>query len=658
MATEPAIEAIRRKMDQRTADSKARLAQQRLIAETQFGLQEIQAQRGTDIASSDVTMAENMLKAKREREAEAQKAETQGKPAPPPVPNVGTLGEGQTDQSQAGRPGGGLGLGPEGLQSGNLQTAVQPAGQGGGAGAPPGGAPGGAPGGDPNDPNFFATTREVPNNFGQFGNIIASLFDEFGGTSLSTRPETTLPSQYEMAVGRKRLEQVDQQLAIGELDKKKINQAMLLADKQDARAQNQDTREEQRLGFDRQRLGMEGQRLDLAKASDARSSALFPGELVGQTLRNQSLGLDMQLARNGDQRANRNLHLNEQRFAADQRQNALNNVKELSEYALRLSESGYSAFSTARLLNSVAAGDLQSALSGVASAAVDRKGPSEWAMREATMRATNVNTDRAALELETSRITGKLTKMQAESHIADFENIDRMLRRFNLTSLQPSQVRTTAELEQAIGNNIFRGVESMTSPAAIRGQMDTLVPEYLARTGNYLVWVDDPGSGKGLIDRVLGNKGPQVMVAVPHQDVDKIFATLDGRRGNAADVEEAIKEAKSRLGINVNRLENGDLQIPGGEAFYGSANSSAYNIMDLRKKFQGSLESAVGTEINASLTSGEPVNQSLELKKFSDTTLGRVFTPSSMLETLVRPSPGLRNTPDKGIQNILDLEKK
>jgi len=656
MATEPAIEAIRRKMDQRTADSKARLAQQRLIAETQFGLQEIQAQRGTDIASSDVTMAENMLRAKREREAEAQKAETQGKPAPPPVPAVGDLGAGQTDQSQAGRPGG-IGMGPDGLRPDLMNAAAQTAGQGQTGAAPaPGGPP--SPGGDPNDPNFFATTREVPNNFGKFGNIIASLFDEFGGTSLSTRPETTLPSQYEMAVGRKRLEQVDQQLAIGELDKKKINQAMLLADKQDARAQNQDTREEQRLGFDRQRLGMEGQRLDLAKASDARSSALFPGELVGQTLRNQSLGLDMQLARNGDQRANRNLHLNEQRFAADQRQNALNNVKELSEYALRLSESGYSAFSTARLLNSVAAGDLQSALSGVASAAVDRKGPSEWAMREATMRATNVNTDRAALELETSRITGKLTKMQAESHIADFENIDRMLRRFNLTSLQPSQVRTTAELEQAIGNNIFRGVESMTSPAAIRGQMDTLVPEYLARTGNYLVWVDDPGSGKGLIDRVLGNKGPQVMVAVPHQDVDKIFATLDGRRGNAADVEEAIKEAKSRLGINVNRLENGDLQIPGGEAFYGSANSSAYNIMDLRKKFQGSLESAVGTEINASLTSGEPVNQSLELKKFSDTTLGRVFTPSSMLETLVRPSPGLRNTPDKGIQNILDLEKK
>jgi len=188
------------------------------------------------------------------------------------------------------------------------------------------------------------------------------------------------------------------------------------------------------------------------------------------------------------------------------------------------------------------------------------------------------------------------------------------LRRFNLTSLQPTQVRTTAELEQAIGNNIFRGVESMTSPAAIRGQMDTLVPEYLARTGNYLVWVEEPGAGKGLIDRVLGRKGPQVMVAVPHQDVDRIFATLDGRRGGKAEVQEAIKEAKSRLGINVGQLENGDLQIPGGEVFYGSLNSSAYNIMDLRKKFQGSLESAVGTEINASLTSGEPVEQSMEIR--------------------------------------------
>ena len=192
MAVEPAIEAIRRKMDQRTADSKARLAQQRLIAEAQFGLQEIQAQRGTDIASSDVTMAENMLKAKREQEAEAQKAKAQGKPAPPPVPAVGDLGAGQNDQSQAGRPGG-IGMGPDGLRPDLMNAAAQTAGQGQTGAAP---APGGPPDPGGNDPSF-GTTREVPNNFGQFGNIIASLFDEFGGTQFSTRPQTSFPSQFE-----------------------------------------------------------------------------------------------------------------------------------------------------------------------------------------------------------------------------------------------------------------------------------------------------------------------------------------------------------------------------------------------------------------------------------------------------------------------------
>ena len=306
MATEPAIEAIRRKLDQRAADSKARLAAQRLDAETKFGLQEIQAQRGTDIASSDVAFAENMLRAKREREAEAQKAETQGKPAPPPVPAVGDLRAGQNDQSQAGRPGG-IGMGPDGLQPGTMNAAAQPAGQGQTGAAPaPGGPP--SPGGDPNDPNFFATTREVPNNFGQVGNIIASLFDEFGGTSFSTRPQTSLPSPFEQALGRAKLIEVEQS---GKAREAEFNAFRLNMYNEALEGMNIDVPLEQRAGLAKgvvdaieagdlgkaSELSRQGGReadtvARMSRTIKLKQGQLLDAQLAGQNLENGSLELE------------------------------------------------------------------------------------------------------------------------------------------------------------------------------------------------------------------------------------------------------------------------------------------------------------------------------------------------------------------------------